>query len=160
MQPLRIFSVIPKLPPELEPLWFLAYNYWFAWNDDISALFSDIDPGLWEKSYKNPVWMLNHTSQERYNALAADTYYKNRLSMQVDALKRYLAAPSSLKFADVPPDSPAVAYFSLEFGVSLCLPIYSGGLGILAGDHLKSASDLNVPLVGIGLAHSQRYCRQ
>ena len=160
MQPLRIFSVIPKLPPELEPLWFLAYNYWFAWNDDIATLFSDIDPELWEQSYKNPVWMLNHTSQERYNALAADTYYTNRLSMQVDALKRYLAAPSSLNFTDVPPGSPAVAYFSLEFGVSLCLPIYSGGLGILAGDHLKSASDLNVPLVGIGLAYSQGYFRQ
>lgn len=160
MQPLRIFSIIPKLPPDLEPLWFLAYNYWFAWNHDIEALFSDIDPELWEKSYRNPVWMLNHVPQDRYENLASDTYYKNRLSMQVESLKRYLGAPSLLHFDDVPPGSPAVAYFSFEFGVSLCLPIYSGGLGILAGDHLKSASDLNVPLIGIGLAYAHGYFRQ
>lgn len=160
MQPLRVFSIIPKLPPSLEPLWFLAHNYWFAWNNDIEMLFSDIDPKLWIDSYKNPVWMLNHVPQERYNALAEDTYYKDRLAMQVGALSRYLAAPSPYKFEDVPPGQPAIAYFSLEFGVSLCLPIYSGGLGILAGDHLKSASDLNVPLIGIGLAYAQGYFRQ
>ncbi len=160
MQPLRIFSIIPKLPPELESLWFLAYNCWFAWNDDIEAIFSDIDRELWNQSYKNPVWMLNHVPQERYNSLALDMFYQNRVAIQVDALKRYLATPSLYKFDDVPPGSPAVAYFSLEFGVALCLPIYSGGLGILAGDHLKSASDLNVPLVGIGLAYAHGYFRQ
>ena len=160
MQPLRVFSIIPKLPPSLEPLWFLAHNYWFAWNNDIEALFSDIDPKLWSDSYKNPVWMLNHVPQDRYDALAEDTYYKDRLAMQVNALSRYLAAPSPYKFEDTPSGSPAIAYFSLEFGVSLCLPIYSGGLGILAGDHLKSASDLNVPLCGIGLAYAQGYFRQ
>ena len=160
MQPLRVFSIIPKLPPSLESLWFLAHNYWFAWNNDIETLFSDIDPKLWLDSYKNPVWMLNHVPQERYDALATDTYYKDRLSMQVNALSRYLAAPSPYKFEDVPPGTPAIAYFSLEFGVSLCLPVYSGGLGILAGDHLKSASDLNVPLFGIGLAYAQGYFRQ
>ena len=160
MQPLRVFSIIPKLPPSLEPLWFLAHNYWFAWNNDIETLFSDIDPKLWIDSYKNPVWMLNHVPQERYDALAEDTYYKDRLAMQVNALSRYLGAPSPYKFEDVPAGAPAIAYFSLEFGVSLCLPIYSGGLGILAGDHLKSASDLNVPLFGIGLAYAQGYFRQ
>ena len=160
MQPLRVFSIIPKLPPSLEPLWFLAHNYWFAWNNDIETLFSDIDPKLWNDSYKNPVWMLNHVPQDRYDALAEDTYYKDRLAMQVNALSRYLAAPSPYKFEDTPSGSPAIAYFSLEFGVSLCLPIYSGGLGILAGDHLKSASDLNVPLCGIGLAYAQGYFRQ
>ena len=160
MQPLRIFSIIPKLPPELDPLWFLAHNYWFAWNNDIEHLFSDIDPQLWEDSYKNPVWMLNHVSQDRYNALAEDAYFKNRLTMQVASLKRYLTMPSPFNFEDVPSGEPAIAYFSLEFGVSLCLPIYSGGLGILAGDHLKSASDLNVPLVGIGLAYAHGYFRQ
>ena len=65
MQPLRIFSVIPKLPPELDPLWFLAYNYLFAWNADSSALFLDLDSALWEKSYKNSVWIMTHTSQDR-----------------------------------------------------------------------------------------------
>ena len=160
MQPLRVFSIIPKLPPELEPLWFLAHNYWFAWNNDIQELFSDIDPELWEQSYQNPVWMLNHVTQERLNSLAEDSYYKNRLTVQVEALHRYLSAPSPYRFEDVAPGSPSIAYLSLEFGVSLCLPIYSGGLGILAGDHLKSASDLNVPLIGIGLAYAHGYFRQ
>lgn len=160
MQPLRVFSIIPKLPPGLESLWFLAHNYWFAWNNDIEYIFSDIDPQLWEQSYKNPVWLLNHVSQERLNSLAGDGYYKNRLAVQVESLHRYLAAPSPYLFEDVPAGAPAIAYFSLEFGVSLCLPIYSGGLGILAGDHLKSASDLQVPLVGIGLAYAHGYFRQ
>ena len=160
MQPLRIFSIIPKLPQALESLWFLSYNYRFAWNHDLEALFADIDPVLWEQSYKNPVWMLNHVPQERYAALAADNYYKDRLARQVEALNSYLGTPSPLHFEEVPNDSPAVAYFSLEFGVALCLPVYSGGLGILAGDHLKSASDLNVPLVAIGLAYAHGYFRQ
>ena len=125
MQPLRVFSIIPKLPSSLDPLWFLAHNYWFAWNNDIEMLFADIDPKLWIESYKNPVWMLNHVPQERYDALAGDTYYKDRLAMQVNALSRYLAAPSPYKFEDVPSGAAAIAYFSLEFGVSLCLPIYS-----------------------------------
>jgi hypothetical protein len=109
MQPLRIFSIIPKLPPDLEPLWFLAHNYWFAWNNDIEDIFSEIDSDLWIESYKNPVWMLNHVPQERYDALAADSYFKNRLAMQVDSQQRYLAAPSPYKFEDVPPGSPAIA---------------------------------------------------
>lgn len=160
MQPFRIFSIFPKLPLSLDPLWFLAHNYWFTWNNDIENLFFDIDPQLWLESYKNPVWMLNHVSQERYDELAEDVYFKNRLSRQVEALNRYLATPTGLTFEDVPPGAPVVAYFSLEFGVSLSLPVYSGGLGILAGDHLKSASDLNIPLVGIGLAYTQGYFRQ
>jgi starch phosphorylase len=160
MYPLHVFSIIPKLPSALEPLWFLAKNYWFVWNNDIEDLLRDIDPVLWETSYKNPVWLLNHVSQERYNALAEDAYYINRLSMQVDSLKRYLGVPSPYAFEGVAAGSPAIAYLSLEFGVGLCLPVYSGGLGILAGDHLKSASDLNVPLVGIGLAYLQGYFRQ
>lgn len=160
MQPLRVFSIIPKLPTELEPLWFLAHNYWFAWNNDIEDLFADIDLELWKQSYKNPVWMLNHVAQERFDSLANDKYYKSRLAAQVAALDKYLAAPSPYSFGDAKPDSASVAYLSLEFGVSLCLPVYSGGLGILAGDHLKSASDLNVPLFAIGLAYKHGYFRQ
>ncbi len=160
MHPLRIFSIIPKLPEQLEPLWFLAHNYWFAWNHDITTLFSSIDPDLWKESYHNPVWMLNHVSQARLDNLANDEAYKARLTTLVDALKSYLAATPQQTFPGVAAGNPAVAYFSLEFGVHLCLPIYSGGLGILAGDHLKSASDLNVPLIGIGLAYAQGYFRQ
>lgn len=160
MQPLHVFSVIPKLPPELESLWFVAYNYWFSWNHEIEQLFADIDPELWRASEHNPVWMLNHVSQERFDGLAEDKIYGERLRHQVEALHTYLASPSPYSIEDVKPGSPAIAYFSLEFGVSLSLPIYSGGLGILAGDHLKSASDLNVPLVGVGFAYAQGYFRQ
>lgn len=160
MQPLRVFSVIPKLPAELETLWFLAYNYWFAWNHDIEALFASVDAGMWQKSYKNPVWFLNNLPQKTLKSLAKDPVFQARVRQLVEALDAYLAASTPYSFAGVSNGEAAIAYFSLEFGVSLCLPIYSGGLGILAGDHLKSASDLNMPLVGIGLAYRQGYFRQ
>jgi starch phosphorylase len=160
MQALHIFSVIPKLPSSLESLRILANNYWFAWNNDLEQLFADMDPELWLECEKNPVWMLNHVPQDRFDALAADRVYGERLNLLAASLRNYVSAPSSFQFENIAPGDPAVAYFSLEFGVSLCLPIYSGGLGILAGDHLKSASDLNVPLVGIGFAYGQGYFRQ
>ncbi|THB67611.1 MAG: alpha-glucan family phosphorylase, partial [Desulfovibrio sp.] len=160
MQPLRIFSVTPKLPETLLPLWDLAYNYWFAWNYTMEEAFARIDPLLWRECYKNPVLFLQRVDQHTLEQVAEDSMYLERLSEAQEELKRYLARPSSsLPF---PEDAlrPSVAYFSLEYGVSLCLPIYSGGLGILAGDHLKSASDLNVPLVGIGLCYQEGYFRQ
>ncbi|MGJ3523871.1 alpha-glucan family phosphorylase [Nitratidesulfovibrio sp. D1] len=160
MQPLKVFSVIPKLPEGLEGLWELAYNLWFSWNSDIESIFSQMDQRLWQESYRNPVWFLNHVPQRTLEELSRDTFFKQRLSDAVAQLRQYVGRPSPHKFEQVPPGTPAVAYFSLEFGLALCLPIYSGGLGILAGDHLKSASDLNVPLVGIGIAYQQGYFRQ
>ena len=93
-------------------------------------------------------------------SLAKDDLFRDRLDVLTKELETYLAKPYPDRFKSPDPGQPVVAYFSLEFGVSLCLPIYSGGLGILAGDHLKSASDLNIPLVGIGLAYGQGYFRQ
>ncbi len=143
MQPLKVFSVIPKLPEGLEGLWELAYNLWFSWNSDIESIFSQMDQRLWQESYRNPVWFLNHVPQRTLEELSRDTFFKQRLSDAVAQLRQYVGRPSPHKFEQVPPGTPAVAYFSLEFGLALCLPIYSGGLGILAGDHLKSASDLS-----------------
>ncbi len=160
MQPLKVYSVSPKLPKGIEGLWELAYNLWFIWNNDILSLFSQMDPVLWEKSYSNPVWFLNNLPQATLKALADDVYFKERVDFAVKSLRQYCGRPASFQFEGVEAGQPAIAYFSLEFGVGLCLPIYSGGLGILAGDHLKSASDLNVPLVGIGLAYQQGYFRQ
>ncbi len=160
MQPLRVFSVVPNLPLELVPLRDLARNHRFSWDAGVADLFREMDPVLWEKSSQNPVWLLNHVAQERLDKLTADIPYRERLKAELDQLRAYEAAPCPYVFPDVPQGSPAIAYFSLEFGVSLCLPIYSGGLGILAGDHLKSASDLRVPLVGIGLAYAHGYFRQ
>lgn len=160
MKPIKVVSVIPKLPAELDPIWHLAHNHWFTWNNNIETLFAQIDPQLWDISYKNPVWFLNHVPQNRLESLAQDSLFKERLNEAVEQLRLYVSKPSPHKFEGNSPGNPAVAYFSLEFGVSQCLPIYSGGLGILAGDHLKSASDVNIPLVGLGLAYQQGYFRQ
>lgn len=160
MQPLRVFNVIPKVPSELEPLWQIAHNYLFAWSTPLTDLFTYIDPELWSRSYGNPVWFLNHVSQSRYAELLTDEPFLKRIKRMVDFLDEYLGAPSKYRLEGQEDGQPVVAYFSLEFGVALCLPIYSGGLGILAGDHLKSASDLNLPLVGVGLAYRNGYFRQ
>ncbi len=160
MQPLKVFSVVPKLPEGLEGLWELAYNLWFSWNEEIAALFSQIDQQLWIESYRNPVWFLNHVPQRALETLAQDALYKSRLREAVARQRQYLSRPAYTLKGDEGGEGIRVVYFSLEYGISLCLPIYSGGLGILAGDHLKSASDLNVPLAAIGIAYQQGYFRQ
>ncbi len=160
MQPLKVFSVIPRLPEGLEPLRELAYNLWFSWNDEIETLFSQIDQRLWRETEKNPVRFLNRLSQAKLRELAQDDFYLQRLQDGVHKLSTYLSRPSSPLFREASQRQPALAYLSLEFGIAQSLPIYSGGLGILAGDHLKSASDLNIPLVAIGLAYKQGYFRQ
>jgi starch phosphorylase len=143
MQPLRVYSVVPKLPAKLKPLWELAYNLLFAWNDDIAS-----------------VGFLNRLPQKTLETLAEDDFFVERVSDLRQTLATYLARKTtSIPFPDRD-GQPVVAYFSLEYGISACLPVYSGGLGILAGDHLKSASDLCVPLVGIGLCYQQGYFRQ
>ena len=160
MQPLRVYSVVPKLPPRLKPLWELAYNYWFSWNTEIISLFSQVDHKLWRECYGNPIGFLNRLPQQTLESLAEDDFFLERLGDLRQRLEAYLARKTtSIPFPDKTGE-PVVAYFSLEYGITLCLPVYSGGLGILAGDHLKSASDLNVPLVGIGLVYQQGYFRQ
>jgi starch phosphorylase len=161
MQPLRAYSVAPKLPAKLEGLWELAYNFWFAWNYAIEEIFVQIDQRIWLESYKNPVFFLNRVPQKTLETLANDELFLERLKEARNSLRHYLTKKNSpIVFPGVQNGKPVVAYFSLEYGLSLCLPIYSGGLGILAGDHLKSASDLNIPLVGVGLCYQQGYFRQ
>jgi len=161
MQPINVFSVLPKLPKPLLPLWELAHNCWFSWNGTIENIFAQIDQSLWLRSYKNPVWFLNHVPQQTLEDLARDEIFLERLREVHQGLQQYMRRTSSpITFEDAPADQPVIAYFSLEYGLALCLTIYSGGLGILAGDHLKSASDLNLPLVGIGLCYQEGYFRQ
>ncbi|MGE5558609.1 MAG: alpha-glucan family phosphorylase [Bacillota bacterium] len=153
---MRTFMVTPSLPPELHDLETLAYNLWWSWHYEAIDLFRGIDPGLWEKTEHNPVRMLGILKQKRLDALARDEKFLHGLSRVMDNFARYIGAPVS-------PENGiqgGVAYFSAEYGITECLPIYSGGLGILAGDHLKSASDLGLPLVGIGLLYQQGYFRQ
>ena len=162
MQPIRVYSVVPKLPPKVETLWDLAFNMLFAWNEDIASIFMSIDHDLWSRSDQNPVAFLNLLPQHRLEELARDDFFLQRLEEAGHVLKQYLSRnKTSLSFPDyTESEQPVVAYFSFEYGLAICLPIYSGGLGILAGDHLKSASDLNVPLVAVGLCYREGYFRQ
>ncbi len=161
MQALRVFSVVPKLPPKLEPLWDLAYNLWFSWNNELTNIFTTIDHNLWVSCQQNPVALLNRLPQRRIEELARDEFFLQRVAEAKRSLEHYLGRRHSpFKFPSQQHPGQVVAYFSLEYGIALSLPIYSGGLGVLAGDHLKSASDLNVPLVAVGLLYQEGYFRQ
>lgn len=161
MQPLRVYSVVPRLPSQLKELWDLAYNFLFVWNSDIASIFSSIDQVLWRDCQQNPVKFLNSLPQQQLEELASDDFFVQRLKEAVKVQRNYLAREGcAYQFDGASNGEPVVAYFSFEYGIGLSLPIYSGGLGILAGDHLKSASDLNIPLVGIGLCYQHGYFRQ
>ncbi len=155
------FEVAFELPAPLEPLRKLATNYRWTWDHDTRDLFRTIDKGLWEASEHNPIGFLYSIPAGRLEKLAKDNLFLARLENCSRSLDQYLA--SETWFSKTYPDhnqSTRIAYFCAEFGVSEGLPIYSGGLGILAGDHLKAASDLGVPLVGVGLLYARGYFRQ
>ena len=160
MKPKIKYNVVPKLPSQLEALRYLAYNLYFSWEGEIRDLFQRIDPSLWTDCGHNPVLMLGLIPQERLEELSRDQGFMAQLERVNQDFNRYLSQPR-IEAVNYSPEMPfQVAYFSAEFGLSACLPIYSGGLGILAGDHLKSASDLNVPLVGVGLLYQEGYFSQ
>ena len=160
MRPIRTFVVRPSLPPELSGLLEVAYNLRWAWNSDARELFRRLDDEGWESSHHNPVAMLGQIDQHRLTELANDDSFRAHLARVQDDLRNYLQNPGWYRQTYNGSGDPEVAYFCAEFGITECLPIYSGGLGILAGDHLKSASELNVPLVAVGLMYQQGYFRQ
>ncbi len=155
----------PQLPKPLDPLRTLAWNYWWSWSVDGPAVFRDLAPDIWEECEQNPRLLLSRTSGYRLTQMAADPVFVERVHTLADRFNRYMQGSrianvsnhqgSSRSSAEHP-----VAYFCAEFGVHNSLPLYSGGLGILAGDHLKSASDLGLPLVGVGLLYRYGYFRQ
>jgi starch phosphorylase len=160
MSSVSIFTVVPKLPEQIAPLRDIAFNMWWCSDSEAIELFFRIDRDLWEEVGQNPVRMLGLTSQERLHELAEDDSFLSHLDRVHSDLKDYLSANP---WAEKNPDSPegfAAAYFSAEFGIHESVSIYSGGLGVLAGDHLKSASDLGLPLVGVGLLYREGYHRQ
>ncbi len=154
------FTIQPSLPEELIPLQKIAYNTWFAWNADATGLFRDLDERYWEESDNNPVKMLSLVSPKRLGALAKDAQYVSRVNHVYARFQKYLTENTWFDENFGKQEKPVIAYFSAEYGIHESLPIYSGGLGILAGDHLKSASDLGLPLVGVGLLYKQGYFRQ
>jgi starch phosphorylase len=164
MQTLHRFHVLPSLPPALAPLLDLAKNLWWTWSPEAHALFAAIDPDVFAEVSENPLALLGRTKKERLAELAADPAFVARVGRVTDLLGSYLRGKTwfdtAHRDASTKLASAAIAYFSMEFGIHECLPVYSGGLGVLAGDHLKSASDLGLPLVGVGIAFSKGYFRQ
>lgn len=155
------FEVVSELPEHLESLHRLAMNFRWTWNLEAQQVFQEVDPHLWEQVDHNPLLLLRRLSLERQQRLAVDPLFLSKLKLAVDDLDGYMN--SSTWFDDKFPGERAnhrFAYFCAEFGLNECLPIYSGGLGLLAGDHLKAASDLGIPLVGVGLLYSRGYFRQ
>jgi glycogen phosphorylase len=162
MKPLRTFRVIPYLPPALESLRFLAYNLHFSWNVETRTLFRRMDPDLWDACGHNPVALLGQIRQERLDELAEDPGFLAQLERASQQLNSYLQRDTWYRRYRLSHavEGECYAYFSAEFGLADCLPLYSGGLGVLAGDHLKAASDLGLPLVGVGLLYQKGYFRQ
>ncbi len=150
-----------KLPAPLAPFERLAWNYWWSWAADGAGIFRDLDPETWEECEHNPRQLLARTSAYRLAEAATDPVYLERVRRVDQSFTSYMAAGTGWAIDDLKITSEhPVAYFCAEFGVHNSLPLYSGGLGILAGDHLKSASDLGLPLVAVGLLYRYGYFRQ
>jgi starch phosphorylase len=146
------------IPSPLTALERLSWNYWWGWSADGTGVYRDLDAVLWDECEHNPRLLLAKVSEYRLAVMATDPVYLDRVRKLADQFDDYLALGPSPTFGIIP-ESP-VAYFCAEYGVHNSLPLYSGGLGVLAGDHLKSASDLRVPLVAVGLLYHYGYFRQ
>ncbi len=163
MRPIQQFSVVPALPIQLEALRTIAYNLRWAWSHESVELFRRLDRELWEKTGHNPVLMLGSVAQNKLEEAADDQAFLAHLQRVESDLESYLAEQPAWfqKHCGARPGNlPSIAYFSAEFGITECLSIFAGGLGMLAGDHLKSASDLGLPLTGVGLLYQQGYFKQ
>ncbi|MGO9256568.1 MAG: alpha-glucan family phosphorylase [Bryobacteraceae bacterium] len=154
IQPLREFLVRPALPATLPRLSELAYNVLWSWEPIARSVFRRLDPNLWRECGYNPVLMLGRVSQATLQRMGNDPRYLAlyRMACETYDARSRKAAPAA--------DGKLIAYFSAEYGLTECLPVYSGGLGILSGDHLKSSSDQDFPLIGLGLLYQQGYFRQ
>jgi len=158
MRNIQTFQVFPFIPESLAFLETLTRNLWWCWQRDAFELFRRIHPGLWHQCQGNPILFFTRIPQDRLQELALDKSF-------IAHMERVRLHFESQVASSLPADSPfapetTIAYFSMEFGMHESVPLYSGGLGILAGDHLKAASDLKLPLVGIGLFYRQGYFRQ
>ena len=162
MQPIHTFNVVPKLPAALEPLRDIVFNLWWTWEPKARALFRHLDPHLWDKTNHNPLRMLQLCKQARLLEVADDDDFLREMKLVHKKFEAYLGRKDT--YGKLRTTSPLttrpVAYFSAEFGFHESVPNYSGGLGILSGDHCKSASDLDVNFVAITLLYKQGYFRQ
>jgi starch phosphorylase len=154
------YNVVPSLPENLEKLRELAYNIHWSWNPDARELFRRLDRELWDDTNHNPVMILGRISQERLEEISHDDGFKAHLQRVHNKLNEYLTEKTWFQKKYNFDDSFNIIYFSAEFGLTECLQTYSGGLGVLAGDHLKASSDLGIPLTGIGLLYKEGYFQQ
>src|SRR5690606_22338144 len=147
--------------PTHQKLWALAQNVWWSWDQHAASLFHELDPALWAAVDHNPIALLDRMPTQALEDRATQLGLHSRINYAYRRMQEYLHTPDTWagRHAGVLRARP-VAYFSAEFGLHESLPIYSGGLGVLSGDHIKSASDLGVPLVGVGLYYDQGYFRQ
>ena len=161
MPTFQIYNVIPTLPATLEPLREITFNLWWTWEPTARRLFRHLDPDLWDRTNHNPVRMLQLSRQARLEELAQDKPFLRELKQVHDAFRNYLARQDTYgKTGPGAAIKKPIAYFSAEFGFHESIPNYSGGLGILAGDHCKSASDLDLKFVAVGLLYRHGYFRQ
>jgi len=147
------------LPGELRPLLDLALDLRWTWNHAADALWQSLDAEVWERT-RNPILVLQNAGRNRLAALLHDPAFRAELSRLDTARRQYLTRATWFDRRQDAPAALTVAYFSMEYGITDALPLYSGGLGVLAGDHLKTASDLGVPLVAVGLFYREGYFRQ
>jgi starch phosphorylase len=154
------YTVVPRLPVNLRPLLDIARNLWWVWSRNAVALFRRIDSDLWEDCQHNPIKLLGSLHPQRLMALAADDAFVAHMESVQKELQDYLAARTWYRREYEEKMDLRIAYFSAEFGLHECMPIYSGGLGVLAGEHIKSSGELGLPLVGVGLSYQQGYNHQ
>ena len=154
-------TVNPQLPKRIEKLGEISNNLWWAWNTEFLRLFQKMDMDLWEQCSKNPVKFLKQVSQDKLEKASKDISFLKEYDKVVENFEDYMNSKNTW-FANKYPGNKKdlIAYFSAEYGLDQTIPIYSGGLGILSGDHLKSASDLGIPLVGVGLLYKNGYFNQ
>ena len=154
-------TVNPQLPKRIEKLSEISNNLWWSWNTEFLRLLKKMDGDLWEQSGKNPVKFLKHISQERLEAMSKDLGFLKEYDKVVSNFDGYMNSKNTWFARKYPEEkNDLIAYFSAEYGIDETMPIYSGGLGILSGDHLKSASDLGIPLVAVGLLYKNGYFNQ
>ena len=154
-------TVNPQLPKRIEKITEISNNLWWSWNTEYLRLFKNIDPDLWEKCDKNPVKFLKAVDQERLEKVSKDIMFLKEYDKVVEDYEGYMNSKNTW-FTQKYPDNKndLIAYFSAEYGLDQTMAIYSGGLGILSGDHLKSASDMGIPLVAVGLLYKNGYFNQ
>ena len=150
---------LPHLPSRIADLDALAANLWWSWHPAARSLFAELSPALWRDSGENPVRLLRRLPASTLAAAADDPAFCGRYDLVMHRFRQDLCGRDGW-FEETHGGGPTVAYFSAEFGLHQSLPLYAGGLGFLAGDHLKECSDLHVPLVGVGLLYGEGYLRQ